>query len=113
MKLTLEKIRDFTVLNIDGRIDTSNFSVFEEEINQLFSKSVKNIIFNCSGLNYISSSGLRVFLVAQKKAISQKGNLYLCNLQPAIKEIFAISGFSNIFRIFDTLDGALEAPSLN
>ena len=109
MNITTEKINDFTVLKIDGRIDTSNFSIFEEEIDQLFNNGVKNIIFNCSGLNYISSSGLRVFLVAQKKTILLKGRLHLCNMQPAIKEIFAISGFSNIFRIFNILGEALES----
>jgi len=108
MNITTEKVKDFSVLKIDGRIDTSNFSVFEEEIDQLFNNGVKNIIFNCSGLNYISSSGLRVFLVAQKKTILLKGRLHLCNMQPAIKEIFAISGFSNIFGIFDSLEEALE-----
>ena len=108
MNITTEKIDNFSVLNIDGRIDSSNFTVFEEEINRILSNSVTNIIFNCKGLNYISSSGLRVFLVAQKKIISLKGRLYLCNMQPAIKEIFSISGFSNIFRIFDTLEEALE-----
>lgn len=107
MNITAEKIRDFSVLKIDGRIDSSNFSVFEKEIDQLFSSGAKNIIFNCSGLNYISSSGLRVFLVAQKKTMHQQGKLHLCNMQPAINEIFSISGFSNIFRIFNTLDEAL------
>ena len=108
MNITTEKINDFSVLKIDGRIDTSNFSEFEEEVDQLFNNGIKNIIFNCSGLNYISSSGLRVFLVAQKKTILLQGRLHLCNMQPAIKEIFAISGFSNIFRIFDSLEEALE-----
>jgi anti-anti-sigma factor len=45
---------------------------------------------------------LRVFLVAQKKVISLKGELYLCNLQLAIQEVFKISGFSNLFRIYET-----------
>ena len=107
MNITTEKINDFSVLKIDGRIDTSNFSQFEEEVDQLFKNGIKNIVFNCSGLNYISSSGLRVFLIAQKKTILLQGRLYLCNMQPAIKEIFAISGFSNIFRIFDTVEEAL------
>jgi anti-sigma B factor antagonist len=108
MKITIEQINDFSVLKIDGRIDSSNFSVFEKEVDQLLNNNVKNIIFNCSGLNYISSSGLRVFLVAQKKTILLHGRLHLCNLQPAVKEIFAISGFSNIFSIFDSLEEALE-----
>lgn len=108
MNLTTEIIRDFSVLKIDGRIDSSNFSSFEKEIDQLFTNGVKNIVFNCSGLSYINSSGLRVFLVAQKKTILLQGRLHLCNMQPAINEIFAISGFSTIFRIFNTLEEAIE-----
>jgi anti-anti-sigma factor len=108
MNIIKEKINDFSVLNIDGRIDTSNSAAFEAEIDQLFTSGEKNIIFNCSRLNYISSSGLRVFLVVQKKTISLHGKLYLCDMQPAIREIFVISGFSTIFRIFDTLEEALE-----
>jgi anti-sigma B factor antagonist len=108
MKIKKEKIGNFTVLKIKGRIDTVHSTVLETEVNQVYGGEEKNMIFNCSGLNYISSSGLRVFLVAQKKAISIQGKLYLCNMQPAIKEIFVISGFSNLFKIFDTQEEALE-----
>jgi len=108
MDITKEKNGQFTVVNIEGRIDTTNSAVFESEIEGLFNSGEKFLIFNCSGLNYISSSGLRVFLVAQKKTIALQGKLYLCNLQPSIKEIFVISGFSTIFRIFDSMEEALE-----
>ena len=107
MNITKEKINDFCVLKIEGRIDTTNFTNFEADINQLFNSGEKNIVFNCSDLNYISSSGLRVFLITQKKSISLNGKLHLCCLQPTIKEIFDISGFSTIFQIFDTQEQAL------
>jgi anti-anti-sigma factor len=107
MNFTKEKINGFCVLKIEGRIDTTNFTEFETDINLLFNSGEKNIIFNCSGLNYISSSGLRVFLITQKKSISLNGKLHLCCLQPTIKEIFDISGFSTIFKIFDKQEEAL------
>ncbi|NOU48214.1 MAG: STAS domain-containing protein [Bacteroidales bacterium] len=107
MNLTNEKVNNFCVLNIEGRVDTTNYSEFESEVNKLFEAGEKELIFDCSGLNYISSSGLRVFLIAQKKTLSLNGKLYLCNLQPAIKEIFDISGFSTIFKIFETRDKAI------
>ena len=109
MIITKEKIGDYTVLNFKGRIDTIHSSALEVEVSQLFVSGEKYLIFNCSGVNYISSSGLRVFLVAQKKVLSLDGKLFLCNMQPAIQEIFRISGFSNLFRIFDTLEEALES----
>ena len=108
MKIKKEKIGDFSVLKIDGRIDTVHSATLETEVNSVYGSGEKDMILNCSGLNYISSSGLRIFLVAQKKAISLKGKLYLCNMQPAIKEIFVISGFSTLFRIFDTQEEALS-----
>lgn len=108
MNIKKEKVDDFLILKIEGRIDTVQSSFLEEEVNQLFDNGEKNLIFNCSEMNYISSSGLRVFLVAQKKAISTKGKLYLCNLQPAIREVFRISGFSNLFRIFESQEEALN-----
>ncbi len=103
-----EKVGDFSILKIKGRVDTVHSTALEDEVNKLFESGEKNIIFNCDEMNYISSSGLRVFLVAQKKIIPIQGKLYLCNMQPAIQEIFQISGFSNLFRIFDTQEEALE-----
>jgi len=103
-----EKIGDFSVLKIKGRVDTVHSSALENEVNQLFDSGEKNLILNCGGMDYISSSGLRVFLVEQKKARAINGKLYLCDMQPAIQEIFRISGFSNLFRIFGTQEEALE-----
>lgn len=108
MIIKKEKVGDFSILKINGRIDTVHSTTLEAEVNKLFESGEKNIIFNCEEMNYISSSGLRVFLVAQKKIIPVQGKLYLCNMQPAIKEIFQISGFSSLFRIFDTQEEALE-----
>jgi anti-anti-sigma factor len=108
MNLTIEKINHFSILNIDERIDTTNSTILESEIDKIFSAGERDIILDCSGLKYISSSGLRVFLMAQKRTNALKGRLHICNLQPAIKEIFVISGFSSIFRIFDTKQEALE-----
>jgi len=108
MNIIKEKIKNFSVLKIDGKFDSTNSAVFEAEIDQLYSSGETNIIFNFGGVNYISSSGLRVFLIAQKRAVALNGKLHLCNMQPAIKETFVVIGFSNIFRIFDTQEEALE-----
>lgn len=108
MNIKKEKIENFIVLKIKGRVDTMHSVKLEAEVDQLFESGEKDFIFNCSEMNYISSSGLRVFLVAQKKVISIKGKLYLCNLQPAIQDIFKISGFSNLFKIYETQEEILK-----
>jgi anti-anti-sigma factor len=108
MNTKLEKTGSFSVLKIKGRVDTVHSPILENEVNKIFDSGEKNLIFNCGGMNYISSSGLRVFLVAQKKAKAINGKLHLSDMQPAIQEIFRISGFSNLFRIFETQEDALE-----
>lgn len=109
MNLSKKNINGFCVLYINGRIDTTNFNLFEKEIYEVLDSGEVNIIFNCSGLSYISSSGLRVFLITQKKLMGANEKLYLCEMQPTIKEIFDISGFSTIFKIFATEKEALES----
>ncbi|HCT93517.1 MAG: hypothetical protein A2X19_01525 [Bacteroidetes bacterium GWE2_39_28] len=84
---------------IEGRIDTTNFNEFEALIEDLLKDKTSKITLDCSKLNYISSSGLRIFLIMQKKMMSTKGVLILKNMQPSIKEVFDISGFSTIFNI--------------
>ncbi|HKK82117.1 MAG TPA: STAS domain-containing protein, partial [Prolixibacteraceae bacterium] len=102
MELSTSNKGNYTVAEISGRIDTTNYNEFETQVMEIIEKGENNIVLNCENLNYISSSGLRVFLITQKKLMGLKGKLHLCNMQPAIKEIFDISGFSSIFKIFDT-----------
>ena len=85
MSLTKKNINGFCILNIEGRIDTTNYNSFEKDIREVIDSGENNIIFNCSGLDYISSSGLRVFLIALKMLMGSNGKLHLCEMQPAIK----------------------------
>lgn len=108
MNITIKKIEQGTVVGIDGRIDTTNYNEFEHAMNQLLGENINVLYLDCSGLSYISSSGLRVFLTVQKKMMSTGGRFLLFAMQPTIKEIFDISGFSSIFSIFETEDEALK-----
>lgn len=109
MNLQITSFQGHTVVGVEGRIDTINAAEFEKQMLEIINGGITGIVLDCSGLNYISSSGLRVFLVVQKKIISLKGSFRLCSLQPGIKEIFDISGFSSIFSIFPDIDTATKA----
>lgn len=109
MKYTTTLEGNFTVVALEGRLDTTNYTVFETGINNLLNEHPVNLILDCSKLDYVSSSGLRVFLNMQKKCTAANGKLLFCNLLPEIREIFNITGFTSIFKIFDTKDAALNA----
>ncbi len=109
MKITTQTNGSEVFIQVEGRIDTTNYNEFESAVNEVLKEDVKQIYLDCSGLNYISSSGLRIFLTIQKKMMAAGGKLKLFGMQPAIREIFDISGFSSIFTIYTDKATATQA----
>ncbi|MBP6978548.1 MAG: STAS domain-containing protein [Bacteroidales bacterium] len=97
-----------TILELKGRLDTTNYSFLEEKIMKLIEDHHHNILVDCNDLSYISSSGLRIMLMGLKKINLVKGKFFLCCLQENIREIFEISGFTSIFSIYSTRQEALK-----
>ncbi len=106
MDIKISELNNYKVVSINGRVDTMTAGDFENKIMEVLDEGVSKMLLDCSGLDYISSSGLRVFLVAQKKMMAAGGALRLCCLKPEIQEIFDISGFSSIFSIFPDMEEA-------
>ena len=107
MEIKKTKINQVEVFEITGRIDASNASEFEKVLTQSIETGTTKMIANLSNLEYISSSGLRAFLCIAKR-LGKTGFIYLCSLKPQISEIFNISGFNNIFEIFENKEAALK-----
>ena len=97
------------VIEIEGRLDTTNYNQLEKKILEFIDANEINILIDCAKMDYVSSSGLRIFLMALKKITALKGKFLLCGLQENIAEIFEISGFTSIFQIFANQEKALEA----
>ncbi len=109
MKIDINTIDDHIIVGLDGRLDTMQSESFEKKMMEALKSGNNKIIIDCRNLEYISSSGLRVFLIAQKKMSAQSGQFKICSLQPMIKEIFEVSGFMMVFSVFADLDSALKA----
>ena len=77
-----------TIIGIDGRLDTTNYGLVENKLMSLIDGGQVKIIMDCSKMEYISSSGLRVFLLVLKKITLMKGRFILSELQETIREIF-------------------------
>lgn len=107
LQLIESKCAHHTKIDVIGRLDTSTYSQLEEKLNAVIETGEMNIIVNLNKMEYVSSSGLRVFLMMLKKMKAVEGNFYLCELTPNVNEIFEIAGFSSIFQIFDTEEQAI------
>jgi anti-sigma B factor antagonist len=102
MEIGDKQAGDINIVSISGRLDASSASELEVKLNSLLDGARVRVIVDCTKLDYISSSGLRVLLAALKKARRQQGDVRLCVLKPGIKEVFDIAGFSQLFTIVDT-----------
>ncbi len=108
MDVKIELLPEYAMVRVEGRVDTTNANEFEQSMQQVLAAGRSKIVMDCSGLDYISSSGLRVFLIIQKKMTAARGQLKLCSLQPGILEIFDISGFTSIFSISPDVASSLR-----
>ena len=84
---------------LEGRLDTTTALKFQEDISPLMQVSKAEIIVDCAKLEYTSSQGLRLFLMLQKSVLKNGGSLVMKNMSAAVKEVFDITGFSNIITI--------------
>lgn len=108
MQLIINDIAGIKTIAISGRLDTTTYSELETELGNLFNAGTYRMILDCTNMDYVSSSGLRVFLTILKKIKSVGGKLALCGLQPAIHNVFEISGFLSIFMITPSQKEAME-----
>ncbi len=108
MELKEQKTDQCMIVRINGRLDTTNYSILEKKLMDLIDHQEDKILIECSNMDYVSSSGLRILLMALKKITLAKGKFVLCGLQENIREIFEISGFTNIFEIYPNQEDALK-----
>lgn len=108
MEISKKTHENCIIVEIKGRLNTTNFSDLESEFNKLIEAGNHKLLVDCSDLEYVSSSGLRVFLVALKSLKKLNGKFVLCNLQESILEVFEVSGFITIFDVCDNREEALE-----
>lgn len=108
MEITEQKDEKCVILALKGRLDTTNYTVFEKKLMDLAESQQDRILIECSEMDYISSSGLRILLMALKRINAAKGKFVLCGLQQNIREIFEISGFTTIFEVHASREDALK-----
>jgi anti-anti-sigma factor len=95
-----------------GRIDSATGPAFEKDVLAQIDGGRRLLLLDFGDLQYISSAGLRIVLLAAKKMKTAGGKLALCSLNPQIAEVFEISGFARILDIHPSRDAALATLSI-
>jgi len=97
------------VVMLEGRLDSSSSGILEKKLLSLMETGEKNFLIDFSDMDYISSAGLRVLLMAAKKTKPAGGKVVLSALSDNVKEVFDIAGFTSIFTIFATGEEAVQS----
>ena len=108
MNVKTQEEKGYWVVKLEGRLDMSNSSQFEQDCMNWIEQGQRKFILDLGALEYISSAGLRSILAATKKLKAQNGSLALCSLSGLVEEVVTVSGFDNILQVFADLDQAMK-----
>lgn len=97
MNVRIEENEGNMVAFLTGSLDTAAAAETEKAMSPLNEVEGKDIIIDCSALEYISSAGLRIFLGILQSAQGKGGHVYIKGINDAVRAVFTITGFSNIF----------------
>ena len=97
MNATIEQLEDKFLVTLEGELDTAAAAEVEETLQPLFNSNGKDVVIDCTELEYIASSGLRILISVLKGAKAGGSKVIIKNLNDDIKEVFKLTGFINLF----------------
>lgn len=102
MDIAVDRREDGTVLAIAGRMDALTAPELEKVVHGLVDDGVTTVVADLSGLQYISSAGLRSILASAKALRAGGGKLGFCGLDGMVREVFQVAGLENMFTVAAT-----------
>ena len=108
MEINVKSIGQVTVVEIAGDIDSNTAPQAQERVLPLVQPGSK-ILLDMSGVEYMSSAGLRILLSMYRQISRGDGGIVLVGLGEEIKDTMSVTGFLNFFRTCDTVDEGLQA----
>jgi len=110
MDISEDRKADAVVLALSGKLDATTAKTFEDKILGVINSGAQRLVVDLAQLEYVSSSGLRVFLLAAKRLRVTNGKIVLCGLQDHVRQVFDLAGFSSIISIYGSRDDAIKSP---
>ena len=108
MLISLKTEGKVSILGVNGRMDANSAPEFEKKMSELMAENNIYFVINFFELEYISSAGLRGVLASAKRAKAKQGDIYICGLHGTVDEVFKLTGFNSIFKVFDKEEDAVN-----
>jgi anti-anti-sigma factor len=114
MDYKAQNLANVVFIEVEGRIDHSTAPAFGSALLphvDACTSDEKKLLLDLSKVNYMSSAGLRVLMIAAKGCRKQGGRIVLAALQPTVQEVFKIGRFDRVLETFPTVRAALAVIS--
>jgi anti-sigma B factor antagonist len=108
MRLKQKKSEDVTICYIEGEVNIDAVEGLKDSFRKLLDSGIRKVLLNCCKLDYIDSAGLACLIEFYKNLKDKQGVLFISDLSPKVRSVFAITKLENAFKIFDTQDQALQ-----
>lgn len=108
MTYTWTTAGDCDILAVNGNLDSNSAPAVGQQLDEYGSGSPRTLVLDCSGLEYISSAGLRVVIKANQKQAAAGRKLILCGLQEYVREVFDMAGLGKLLDIRPDRQAALS-----
>ena len=99
MVATIQELDNQYVATLKGELDTAAAVEAEQVLKPLYKSDGRDIVIDCTDLEYIASSGLRILISILKGAKANGSKVSLRNLNDDVKNVFRLTGFINLFEI--------------
>lgn len=107
LKITVENHKRCSVVTPVGRIDSSNANELDNTLKNLLDNETSNIVLELSGVEYMSSAGLRAIVSALREAKKKRGDVRVATPSERVAEVFSLAGLLPLFETFDDLTTAV------
>ncbi len=114
MKLNSRLEGNILILAPQGRIDHASADAFSAALLPHLAECKSDgtaLVLDFAGIEYISSVGLRALMLAARQVKAQNGHIAIAALTPVVKEVFEISRFNLVYKVFDSVDEAVKGLS--
>lgn len=108
MDISEDRKADVVILSVSGKLDATTAKTFEDRILGVINGGTQRLVVDLSQLDYVSSSGLRVFILAAKRLQTVDGKIVLCSMKDHVRQVFDLAGFSSMLLIYASRDEAIK-----
>lgn len=109
MDLREENVGGVSVMEVTGRIDSSTAPVLGERLTASLAAPKVRVVLDLSRMEYISSAGFRILLLAAKRADENASRLVLCGVAGKVRQLFDLGGFLDLFTVVGSRDEGIAA----